>query len=761
MNSFTKFRVLICILFPLYAIGQAKIVGNVYYQNSGWKPAEGISVNAKGSNGDYSKSDGAFLLFFANLIAGTTVYPSIGKNNVALDIKGREMELINHEELKYFTIPNNPQDAPLKIIVAPKGERLVTAQKYFRIFKLHYNSKVKTLKLEIATLKEKLDKSNELVFEKQDLLEKYQKQFDSLVLYNRAYQIAGINKDGASERTRNYLEALDKGIAVEEAMSHLNPKKAFEEVEQSFKNVIAGIEEIQLKARANETLLEYEKAFSLYDSINLLTEKINLSYLYKISNLLEAGELARKINQFNRSLQYQKNALSTLDKNQIGNNEVRALVELDLSFSYQSMGNYKRAFERLKKNLKWVLKSDKTIENKLLLGKLYYNLGASLIAIKNPNDIKYQNEAKGYLLRAIELLEPIFKVNPYNVVYYLSSSYERLGHLYRLDWDFLNTEKYLKQSIEIFDTLTKKEKNNFRNLLANNYMILAGHFGLLGKLKETNSLNIKALIIFEKLSDENPKRYNLQYAQFLDIIAASKVGQLVTLSSRNLDGELTNLYIQLQKDGNDLIKKIHELLHIYDQSNFQVKRILNSSVIQKLWFSDKMDLNQTLNYDSLSASELSMFLLRKSQLINKRISDTEKLSEKKKLIEILIENHETVYSIHQDNLQIKQLLGSTYANVAHKSILWGNYDFALDLTKKLGNLDNRTWSGYNRLVLVNIYILLNKPYLAWPIYKKYVDEIFPGTNQTYRQNFLADIKELESNGVYHKEFNKIKKFLQK
>ena len=67
--------------------------------------------------------------------------------------------------------------------------------------------------------------------------------------------------------------------------------------------------------------------------------------------------------------------------------------------------------------------------------------------------------------------------------------------------------------------------------------------------------------------------------------------------------------------------------------------------------------------------------------------------------------------------------------------------------------------AYKNLILVNVYVLQNKPQKAWVIYRKYKNQIFPGTNTTYKENFLADLDALEATGIFHPEFKKIREYL--
>ena len=114
----TKIRLtLLFVICTLVCFCQGKITGNVFLQSSNWTPVEGINVNAEDSNGDYSKADGYFELIFPNLSVGDVVSPYIGKNNVAIDKRGKVFELVNERELEFLALAKNPKQNQLKIIV--------------------------------------------------------------------------------------------------------------------------------------------------------------------------------------------------------------------------------------------------------------------------------------------------------------------------------------------------------------------------------------------------------------------------------------------------------------------------------------------------------------------------------------------------------------------------------------------------------------------------------------------------------------------
>ena len=65
---------------------------------------------------------------------------------------------------------------------------------------------------------------------KQNELDKLRQQHrDTVATYKKALEIASINRDDANKRMKNYLDALDAGVNIEEALNELSSKKAFKE----------------------------------------------------------------------------------------------------------------------------------------------------------------------------------------------------------------------------------------------------------------------------------------------------------------------------------------------------------------------------------------------------------------------------------------------------------------------------------------------------------------------------------------------------
>ena len=294
---------------------QSKIIGTVVYLNSGKKPAVGVEIKAKGTSGDYSKSEGDYILNFPHSKAGTTVYPEIGDEIVINGSKIKKIELVNSENLETVNLPLEPSTAPLKIIVCPKGYRDEAAKKYYNIIRTEERRILNKKNKELTSIKEKLGDSHNLVINLQAEIAHLKSQTnDTLKIYKEALEIASINRDDANQRVNDFLDALDAGVKIEDARKALSTKKAFLEIVESEHNIQAGIEEIERDAKSLVNLYRFEEAIQKYDTLSIILKKKIYNPIMLVNNLWDVGLLCQSQNFNKKATSYYLEALSVLNK---------------------------------------------------------------------------------------------------------------------------------------------------------------------------------------------------------------------------------------------------------------------------------------------------------------------------------------------------------------------------------------------------------------------------------------------------------------
>lgn len=489
-------------LQQLLGFSQSKIIGEVVYMNSNSTPAVGVHITAKGSNGAYSKSDGSFVLIFPYLEVGTTVYPNI-ENEIVLNDVTTQIEIVNSEELKWINIPKNPNQEKLKIIVCPRGYRDDLAKKYYGIIRTESDRQLELKKQEIEELTKKLGEYNSLVLEKQEELERYYQQSDSLSIYNEAMELASINKDDASERVKNYLEALDAGLNIEEARKELSTEKAYLEAKSAEDKIEKSLEEMKLEAENYKMQQNYEQALNIYDTVitllsgDLYNPKLQADYLFY------AGRLCQDQRIDSTSIEYFLEALDA-----IKNDKYCLLLRAEI---INSLGNLYRLDDQLdkaKEAFKTAIEiADCSEEDSLEYYIIYkamstHNLGASYYLQGKHEDAK---------LNYLAAIEGYHAISPANSERYdsdISMWYGNLGLLLLDMGDYSSAEYYLNESLQIRKELYAKDS------LANSWN-LAIIYKNLGRLnffyhKDTakaEECHLESLDLIESVFDYNPQRY--------------------------------------------------------------------------------------------------------------------------------------------------------------------------------------------------------------------------------------------------------------
>lgn len=602
-----KLSLFIFLTLSWNTFSQSKIIGTVVYLNSGKKPAVGVEISAKGSSGAYSKSEGDYILNFPHTKAGTTVYPIIGDEIVINGSKIKKIELVNQENIEVVNIPLNPNSAPLKIVVCPKGYRDEAAKKYYKIIRTEENRILSKKSKELIAIKEKLGASHNLVQNLQNEITKLKSQSnDSLKTYKEALEIASINRDDANQRVNDYLDALDAGIQIEEARKVFNTKKAFVEIERGEKNIEAGIEEIESDAKSLINLYRFEEAIQKYDTLSILLKKKMFNPILLVNNLWDVGLLCQTQDLNDQAILNYNEALSILNKDVI-NYEVKANLLNNLGAIFEKQNNYPKALKCFNEAITIQKRLVKENSKRYSLGliKSLNNLGTlnakreenskainlyqeALQLCKNSveesqlyssdlaltlnnignlfNSMKHYSEALKSLEEALKIRKELTINNPKEHLPYVSLALNNIGTSY---WGLtkieLAIEKY-KEAIEIRRNLASENPGRYlpdvadtSNNLGNLFFIEKNEFELASERYE------EAITIYEKLSKDNPNVYKMSLGKVCYFFAYMRKWQL----KKEFEPTIINEALELINQG----KKAFE---IYDNSNPTKMQYLNN-----------------------------------------------------------------------------------------------------------------------------------------------------------------------------------------
>ena len=348
---------------------QASILGKVYFLNSKYEtgkttPGVNVQIRAEGSNGDYSKSDGSYSLRFDQMDAGAVVNIGLGnRNNIITDGNNKTLEWVNKKDLETATIPKTAAEKPIDIIVCPKGYRDLAAQKYYKIIKTSSDvalaQKERDYNQLLKAQKKDYDKLSQLSAELADL----QKKTDSIAIYKEALFLASINKDNASKRVLTYLELLEEGKSIQDARKALSIKGAAIDLEESTKVFKAAVEELKTRAKASESIYDYQDAIMCYDTLIAYGTKMKIHRRILGRYHKEAGRLHMSEFNYEEGLRHMESAINILED--IPNS-------FDLGTAYHIMS---QAFEQkgdLNNVLKWKLKATETIERNIAVSDSVY-----------------------------------------------------------------------------------------------------------------------------------------------------------------------------------------------------------------------------------------------------------------------------------------------------------------------------------------------------------------------------------------------------
>ncbi len=661
------------LLVSFIAKSQGILKGNVYYQNSGSEPAEGVLVSATDSNGDYSKTDGAFTLAFEQSGAGETVYPKIGKpngNNITTDAKGKEIELVNEKELEYVTIPKNPSENPIKIIVCPRGSRDLAAQKYYKIIKTSADKELDKIKKDLNNLIEENTKDYQRIAKQSKKIVELEKQNDSLAMYKEAYFLASINKDDALVSTLEYLNCIENGGSISDCREILNIEKLKKTGKKSIITLNSTIEALETRMSASFSIFDYEDSYLTISEIIGLLVKADKNPLTIAPYYSLGSNFLRLMGRYQEALQLAKNSLIIREK-YIDKNSNLIDSYLSLASAYSSLGQLNDALLYDLKAVETLEKNSSTSISKQL-SNAYNNLAMTY------NDLSEFDMAIKYHKKSINIEEMIFEPMDFRFV----SSYSNIVVVYEAKGQYHLALDYAQKAVKIAENENKESPG-----LATAYNNLALILGSLGKYNEAIDLYEKSLIIKEKLYNNHPD-IGLSYANL--------GSQYSNLGNYRKAVEYHKKAIEIQES---FLGDNHMNLAI-TYGNLATDLNLLGKFQEALEFANKA---HSINLESLESNHLQ--LAQSYAAIGQvqfSLSNYEKA----------LENFEHSFKIRQKKLDSNHLeLAASYDNLAQIYNKLGLYDKAQESLKEAINIKVGIDTNHPDLSLsyghlINIYINL-------------------------------------------------------
>ena len=445
------------------AFGQSNnnlLRGVILYQNSKGKPAVGVEVSGtikkiqEHANSKNTDDNGAYELKFPRARAGHLVEFEVGNT----DRTGQAIEVVNDREVAICLIPNNVEEE-FKIIVCPKGQRDSIARIYYNIIKTSADIALAEKKKKFNEALHKEEKDHTEIDSLQKELERLEKQTDSISIYKEALRIASINKDDANDRVKKYIQMLEDGKTIQEAIKVLDRGKATSQLSKSIKNFKAAIEELEIRASASSSIFDYKDETACYDSIIYhLENRKNFINPLKLAEYYNYASLVREdMGQYKLALEYGLKALSIRVEKL--NKRHRSIAE-----SYGNIGNIYNRLGQFEKSLEYNWKalnidkqqSDNSSLNLTLINS-YSNIAASYKSLGN------YTKGLEYGLMALELYK---QVPPDSST--LATIYNNIAGTYRYLGNYKKGLEYMLKSVEIqkqfLDSLNPKVATAYNNM---------------------------------------------------------------------------------------------------------------------------------------------------------------------------------------------------------------------------------------------------------------------------------------------------------
>jgi len=440
-------------------LGQ-QVNGVVYYQNSGSQPAEGIEINALGCESTYSLTNGLFSLNCPNKKAGQKVEIFIGKD----DINGSSIELVNNHQLEWLTIPEDPTNELIKIIICPLGQKNEAAKRYYGILETEITSNFEKererLNAEINRLSSIADKSekdkkqlNDLIKEKDALIIKYEDALEKIE--EQAKYIASISKDHANEIVKTAIKQIEEQKDIKAALNILSVAKLEEAYQSALEKKIKAVNEIEKVVEGFELRIKLLEASFNYTEIVICYEKL----------------------------------INILGRNKSGKTFHLSSVLNNIALTYLKLADFKKALQSQIRVIE--IREEILDENHPSLATAYNNIALTF------NELKQYNVALTYNQKAIDIREKILDSKHLQ----LAVSYDNIALTY---YHLGKYEKALEFHLMALEILNVKSSEALPDI-AICYCNIALTLKSLGQYQKALEFQLKSIEIREQtLNNKNP-----------------------------------------------------------------------------------------------------------------------------------------------------------------------------------------------------------------------------------------------------------------
>lgn len=371
--------------------------GKVLYLNSGGQPAIGVQVSGKtldaaNSNIVYTTAAGDFSLLFPWAKNGQRINIEVGKD----DARGQTIEVVNIREIEQCRMPANGTDV-FEVIVCVQGTRERVAQKYYHIIRNSTMKEIERLRREVKQMILAKTQDYVLIGELTEKITKLQEQTDSISLYREAYRMASINRDNATARMVKYLELLEQGESIEEALKVLDSNKASEELERNIQSFGAGIEELLTKANGEFFHANYSEAIALYQTIITHCQNMGIDPVIEVGYGNELAKALLFAGRRKEALELQQEVVATMEEKGQAEGIVYARAITNLAFLLEQNGQYKKAMQLNQTGLKLKNNLLDSLDQEFVFS--YNNIGRNHIFLGQPKS------AKGYFQKALSIAQ--------------------------------------------------------------------------------------------------------------------------------------------------------------------------------------------------------------------------------------------------------------------------------------------------------------------------------------------------------------------
>lgn len=446
----------ITLLTCLHLLGQQNqsFRGKVLYLNSGGQPANGVQVsgktpNATAANIVYTTAAGDFSLLFPHAKNGERIDIELGKD----DALGQAIEVVNMKEVEQCRMPANGKDV-FQVIICVKGTRERVAQKYYNIIRNSTEREMKRLRNEVKQMILAQQQDYTLIGQLTEKITKLEKQSDSISIYREAYRLASINKDNANARMLKYLELLESGESIQEALKVLDQEKAAQEIEENVLSFEAAMEELHTKAEGSFLQANYQDAVACFRTMIKYSDQLGIDPLTIVAYENELAKALSFAGNWSEALAIQKRVVRIIAAREEVQDVHYAKVLNNLSFYLNENGKYEEALEYAEKALKILEAQSDSIDQDPFFSLMNY--GKSLLRMGQ------FKEALSYFLEALHIAEVSRKKEQGEIakIYsHLGVTYHELGDydsaaLYKQKAYSINKEIYGEHHPETASTLS-------------------------------------------------------------------------------------------------------------------------------------------------------------------------------------------------------------------------------------------------------------------------------------------------------------------